>query len=77
MPAVHAGYRKYRRDLVEGGAEIFEAQPESDLTTSLFTEGLLGSKSASLHAKTFMIPSQPKMVNSTSSMTWCSRSTLS
>ena len=55
VPAVHAGYRKYRRDLVEGGAEIFEAQPESDLTTSLFTEGLLGSKSASLHAKTFIV----------------------
>ena len=52
--AVHAGYRKYRRKLVEGGVQVYEVQPSSDFTDALYDEGLFGSKNASLHAKTFI-----------------------
>ena len=54
VAAVHAGYRKYRKDLVQGGVEVFEIQPSSDFTDALYDEGLFGSKNASLHAKTFI-----------------------
>jgi cardiolipin synthase C len=52
--AVHAGYRRYRRTLVEGGVQVYEVQPSSDFTDALYDEGLFGSKNASLHAKTFI-----------------------
>ncbi|MGB0331104.1 MAG: phospholipase D-like domain-containing protein [Planctomycetota bacterium] len=54
VAAVHAGYRKYREDLVEGGVELFEIQPSSDFTDALYDEGMFGSKNASLHAKTLI-----------------------
>lgn len=54
VAAVHAGYRKYRRELVDGGVEVHEVQPSSDFTGALYREGLFGSHSASLHAKTFI-----------------------
>ena len=50
--AVHAGYAKRRRDLLEAGVELYElkrpggARQEGD-------RGLTGSAAASLHAKTF------------------------
>jgi len=54
VAAVHSGYRKYRRGLAEGGVEVYEIQPSSDLTGALYSDGLFGSKNASLHAKTFI-----------------------
>lgn len=52
---VHAGYTRYRRDLLEAGAKLYElklrgGEPESDL--QLFPMGISG---ASLHAKTFAV----------------------
>ena len=54
--AVHAGYKKSRRDLLEGGVELFEMMPslntDEDGQRSL---AFSGSSGASLHAKMFII----------------------
>ena len=53
--AVHAGYSKYREDLLRGGVRVYElkpgAAPRSRNQQSKHER--LGSSSASLHAKTF------------------------
>ncbi|MEJ2400733.1 MAG: phospholipase D family protein [Xanthomonadales bacterium] len=54
--AVHAGYKKSRRDLLEGGVELFEMMPS--LNTDADGQRNLsfsGSSGASLHAKMFII----------------------
>jgi len=50
---VHAGYRKYRRKLLEGGIELFELKARSAPSTRRADAGRLGSSGSSLHAKTF------------------------
>ncbi len=54
VPLVHAGYKKYRRGLIEGGVELYELMPRSDDAIASYEQGLFGSQSASLHAKTFV-----------------------
>lgn len=56
VTAVHAGYAKRRRDLLEAGVELYElkrssASDEPTQHTSSF--GRFGSSGSSLHAKTF------------------------
>lgn len=48
---VHAGYIDYRKQLVELGVQMYEFKPDNR-TANL---SLMGSKRASLHAKTFVI----------------------
>ena len=49
--AVHGGYAKYRRALLEAGVELFELKPRSrDEHASL-----LGSRGAALHTKAFAV----------------------
>ncbi len=48
---VHAGYIDYRKQLVELGVQMYEFKPDSR-TANL---SLMGSRRASLHAKTFVI----------------------
>lgn len=48
---VHAGYSRYREDLVDGGVQVFELRPEQ-APTQADELGLIGSSAASLHAKT-------------------------
>ena len=53
VSAVHAGYKKSRRKLLEGGVELFEMLPKADEDI----QGKLafsGSSGASLHAKMFV-----------------------
>jgi putative cardiolipin synthase len=53
--AVHAGYKKYRRQLLEGGVELFEMLPqlqEGEEINERLAYG--GSSAASLHAKLFL-----------------------
>lgn len=58
VAAVHAGYAKRRRDLLEAGVELYElkrssASSEPVQHTSSF--GRFGSSGSSLHAKTFSV----------------------
>ena len=46
---VHAGYAKYRKDLLRGGVRLYELKPTAD------TRARGGSSDAALHAKTFSI----------------------
>ncbi|MEQ8412303.1 MAG: phospholipase D family protein [Erythrobacter sp.] len=53
VPLVHAGYRKYRRRLLEGGVELFEMKARASPPARRADAGALGSGGSSLHAKTF------------------------
>lgn len=48
--AVHGGYARYRRRLLQAGIALFELKPSGDETSSLF-----GSRGASLHTKAFVV----------------------
>ncbi|MBB5723218.1 putative cardiolipin synthase [Loktanella ponticola] len=53
---VHAGYTKYRRELLEAGVDLFELKLRGNMTAAQDGPGLpLGLSGASLHAKTFAI----------------------
>ncbi|CAN0624628.1 cardiolipin synthase C [Burkholderia multivorans] len=52
VAAVHAGYRRYRRALVEAGVRLYERRPSGD--KSISKQVLFGSSRASLHAKTYV-----------------------
>ena len=47
---VHAGYAKYREDLLRGGVQLYELKP-----APADREAAAGGSSASLHAKTFAV----------------------
>jgi putative cardiolipin synthase len=53
VPLVHAGYMRYRKDLLRGGVELYEFKPLKDLTHEAETgKGQWsGSSRASLHGK--------------------------
>lgn len=53
VPAVHAGYKRYRKRLLEAGVELYELKRSGPRLREAERSGLLGSSSASLHAKTF------------------------
>ncbi len=54
VPAVHAGYAKHRRQLLEAGVELYEMKRTGGAAPRTFRVG--GSSSASsLHAKTFSV----------------------
>ena len=52
---VHAGYAKYREELLRGGVRLYELKPHADsaLERGGSGGGSGGSSDASLHAKTF------------------------
>ncbi|WBU60358.1 phospholipase D family protein [Paracoccus albus] len=53
VPMVHAGYVKYRRELLEAGVNLYELKPAEDGDQPHDPMGPFGSSGASLHAKTF------------------------
>ena len=59
---VHAGYSKYRRQLLEQGVEIYELKPEAQRAAGV--KGLVGSSRASLHGKTFVLDRHSVFVGS-------------
>ncbi|TCK02691.1 phospholipase D family protein [Marinobacterium mangrovicola] len=62
--AAHAGYAKYREDLLEAGVELHELKTESDESMSdpaLFT---LGESKAALHTKAFAFDSGSVFIGS-------------
>ncbi|MFV0515640.1 MAG: phospholipase D family protein [Jhaorihella sp.] len=52
---VHAGYRKYRGDLVAAGVKVYELKSRQQRRDLAEQFGLIGSTNSSLHAKTFVI----------------------
>jgi len=65
VAAVHAGYKKSRRKLLEGGVELYEMKPklsgDRDAQRKL---SFSGSSGASLHAKMFVFDQQRVFVGS-------------
>ncbi|RZL86279.1 MAG: phospholipase D family protein [Variovorax sp.] len=71
---VHAGYSKYRKDLLKAGVTLFELKPgaalpsikdaDGDPTKGLPGSGSRGSTDASLHAKTFAVDERRVFVGS-------------
>ncbi|MDO4709259.1 MAG: phospholipase D family protein [Pseudomonadota bacterium] len=60
---VHAGYAKYRKDLLRAGVRLFELKPDATVTAA--EKGAVGGSSgASLHAKTFAVDGQTLFVGS-------------
>ncbi len=63
VAAVHAGYARRRKPMLEAGVAIFEMEPEFSLAPTK-ARGPLGSSNASLHAKTFSIDRSRAFVGS-------------
>jgi putative cardiolipin synthase len=55
VSAVHAGYSKYRRDLLRAGVELYEIDKALNKQQRKEKKGSTGSSKASLHAKSFVI----------------------
>jgi putative cardiolipin synthase len=61
---VHAGYARWRRRLLRAGVELCELRPRALLHMAAERRGLLGSSSASLHAKTWILDRERIFVGS-------------
>ncbi|MFV0410149.1 MAG: phospholipase D family protein [Paracoccus sp. (in: a-proteobacteria)] len=55
VPLVHAGYIKYRRELLESGGTLYELKPIDGMAQGQDELNFFGSSGASLHAKTFSV----------------------
>jgi putative cardiolipin synthase len=64
VAAVHAGYVKWRRELLQAGVSIYELRREGIAQTQQRRVGALGSSASSLHAKTFAVDRQRIFVGS-------------
>lgn len=53
VAAVHAGYQRYRKDLLDAGVRLYELKPGESEDTK-HKKSMLGSSKASLHAKTYV-----------------------
>ena len=56
VAAAHAGYAKYRRDLIRNGVELYELRPGASTVRAEWS-ALAGRSKASLHTKAFVIDS--------------------
>lgn len=63
VAAVHSGYARYRKPLLQSGVQLFEFKPDHAVPSNK-DKGLTGSSSASLHAKTFIVDRQRVFVGS-------------
>lgn len=64
VTAVHAGYAKRRKALLESGARLFELKPDAAKSSSTVRKKGMGSSSASLHAKTFAVDGKRAFIGS-------------
>ncbi len=53
VAAVHAGYQRYRKALLDAGVTLYELKPAADEDADT-KKSILGSSKASLHAKTYV-----------------------
>ncbi|HEY7238522.1 MAG TPA: phospholipase D family protein [Burkholderiales bacterium] len=61
---VHAGYAKYRKELLRAGVHLYELKPFADKTGGKEDNHGAGSSDASLHAKTFALDGERIFVGS-------------
>jgi cardiolipin synthase C len=61
VAAVHGGYSRYRRSLLEGGVQLWELKP---LSGEKANSSFLGSAGASLHTKAFAVDGRTLFVGS-------------
>ncbi|MGH6611951.1 MAG: phospholipase D family protein, partial [Burkholderiaceae bacterium] len=66
VPLVHAGYAKYRPQLIKHGVQLFELKPSasSDIGGRTSTRSSPPGSEASLHAKAFVIDQRVVMIGS-------------
>lgn len=64
VTAVHAGYMKYRKPLLNHGVELFEMRRNNALKKPKEKAGPFGSSGTSLHAKTFSVDRKRVFVGS-------------
>ena len=64
VAAVHAGYAKYRRPLLQDGVELLELKPDATVTVHEHGGLIRGSSGASLHAKTFAVDGRQLFIGS-------------
>jgi putative cardiolipin synthase len=64
VAAVHAGYAKWRRELLESGVSLFELRRVADDGKPKAHAGSIGSSGSSLHAKTFGVDGKRVFVGS-------------
>ena len=74
VPAVHSGYARYRRALLEAGIELYEVRSNAERRAAKreqrrersegATHGVVGSSRASLHAKTMVFDRRALFVGS-------------
>jgi putative cardiolipin synthase len=65
VAAVHAGYAKWRVELLRGGVQLYEFKPSAaEEATRAGRRGFAGSSSAALHAKTFAVDGERIFVGS-------------
>jgi putative cardiolipin synthase len=64
VPAVHSGYARYRRALLEGGVEIYEVRAEPVRPGDAPLERQMGASRSSLHAKLLMVDRRVAFVGS-------------
>jgi putative cardiolipin synthase len=62
--AVHAGYKKYRKKLLESGINLFELKPTAQHLRSRTKRFIEGSSNASLHAKYMIVDQQQVFIGS-------------
>lgn len=63
VAAVHSGYARYRKPLLQAGVHLFEFKAERAVPRAT-DKGLTGSSTASLHAKTFIADQKRVFVGS-------------
>jgi putative cardiolipin synthase len=62
---VHAGYKKYREPLLEGGVRLYELKPEAiDFARAKDGKRQISGSRASLHAKTFIFDRRAVFIGS-------------
>jgi putative cardiolipin synthase len=61
---VHAGYAKYREDLLRAGVELYEMNKKISKDTRKEKKGKYGSSKASLHAKSFVFDRKQVFIGS-------------
>ncbi|MEA1607404.1 phospholipase D family protein [Pseudomonas spirodelae] len=64
VAAVHSGYAKRRKALLEAGVELFEMRRDSPTAKPRGKAGPFGSSGSSLHAKTFAVDGEQMFVGS-------------
>lgn len=63
VSAVHSGYLRYRKPLLQSGVQLYEFKAEQAVPKQT-DKGLTGSSTTSLHAKTFVVDKQRVYVGS-------------